>query len=920
MPTSEIERHRRAKEIFLEVVDVPGDERERLLAQACADDETLRAEVRSLLALDEGETAWDASGPRAAGRDTAVEIGDRVEGERSYEVRELLGSGGMGSVYRAERLGGDFRQQVALKVLRSGFGSRESVERFHRERRLLARLEHPGIARMIDGGQLPDGSPFLAMELVDGVPLDRWCTVERPSVERRLGLFLEVCDAVQAAHAALVVHRDLKPSNVLVDVVGRVRLVDFGIAKALDGGDATATVLGMQPLTPLYASPEQVLGEPVTVATDVYSLGVVLYELLASSSPYGRETSPARVLLAVTSDEPTAPSAFARREDLDAPIRRLGREARADLDAIVMRALRKAPEDRYPTVADLAADVRRFLDGEPVQARRGSTAYRVRKFAGRHRVALAASVVAVATLLGAAGFSFRQARIAAAERDRALAAEASALREARTTEEVVDFLVGLYEEADPARHQGNPPTVEEILETSSIRLLADGPEDPEVRSALQHALARAQLSVGRGDAALELSRAANAAPSPSRRAAVETTLGRSLALTGDLEGAERALRSAREAASDGPSRRSAERALADVLGDLNRLDEAASLLRGAISEAAAEGGIEPARIGSVAGPEGPVWEELANLLADLAEVEMRRGRLEEAIGSGTSAVSIGRELWGADDLRVAHLEVTLGSTLDEADRMAEAVERTERGLAVFRRAYAADHPEVGKVLVNLGGMLRRVGRVDEAVARLEESVGVFTSSVGRRHRFTTVALGNLANAYAALERWEDSLRARREAIEIERELWPDGHPDLVRSLRNLASVLNASGALEAAVEPARDAVEMSRHVAGAEHPLTLDASLALAAVLGDAGRWTEARTILSDLEARTRDAESPLARARVESTLSNALEATGGDRALARDLLRAAIGRIEPLGFATNEIDLEGMKRRLEELEANDGR
>ena len=395
--------------LFNAVLEQDPAARDAFLHTACADDPDLLAEVRSLLAADaDAHPLLDSLAIEAIALPADL-LPDGIlpaEGERvgPYRIVEPLGRGGMGAVFLAERADGQFEQQVALKLIRGGAGSAQIVRRFQSERQILARLQHPHIARLLDGGLTEDGQPYFAMEYVDGVPLDQYCEVHDSPIEDRIQLIRAACDAVQSAHRQLVVHRDLKPANILVTVDGQVKLLDFGIAKMLTGaedamgdpmGAPALTQTGHAVMTPAYAAPEQLRHEPVTTATDVYALGVVLYELLAGERPYDLSgCSPAEIERIVSEQAPRPPSAVA-------PAHRQ-RRLRGDLDTIVQKALRKEPERRYTSAEALADDLQRHLEGRPVEARPDTAGYRTRKFVQRHRAgvtATAAVVVLIATLV-----------------------------------------------------------------------------------------------------------------------------------------------------------------------------------------------------------------------------------------------------------------------------------------------------------------------------------------------------------------------------------------------------------------------------------------------------------------------------------------------------------------------------------------
>jgi eukaryotic-like serine/threonine-protein kinase len=399
------------KRLFHAALDLPGPERLAYVRREAAGDDTLLREVESLLAAEADSTGFlDAP---AAEYLPATEIGRRIG---PYQILDEIGAGGMGAVYLAERTG-EFRQRVALKLIRPGMDSGMFVSRFRRERQILAALDHPNIAHLLDGGAADDGRPYFVMEHVAGKPLHEWCAAHAVTTEQRLRLFLDVCGAVEYAHQRLVVHRDLKPANILVTDDGTVKLLDFGIAKLLGSETAAETValteMGGHLMTPEYASPEQVRGVAVTTATDVYSLGVILYELLAGRLPYAFETrSAVEVERVVATTDPPSPSAVAAEPTM-------ARRLTGDLDVIVLKALEKEPARRYASVEQFAADIRRHLEGAPILARPQTWRYRSGRFVRRNRIAVAAAVLVALSLTGGLATALWQAHIARQERARA---------------------------------------------------------------------------------------------------------------------------------------------------------------------------------------------------------------------------------------------------------------------------------------------------------------------------------------------------------------------------------------------------------------------------------------------------------------------------------------------------------------------
>jgi non-specific serine/threonine protein kinase/serine/threonine-protein kinase len=433
------ERMEQIGEVLEKALALDPQKRGEYLDALCANDSELRREVESLLDSHEQAGSSFLNAPAAVMEENAgrpsVHPGRRIG---PYMVEKEIGHGGMGEVFSAVRADGQYEKTVAIKLVRSGYDTEFILERFRNERQILAGLDHANIARLLDGGTTEEGIPYLVMELVEGAPIDDYCDARKLNITSRLQLFRQVCDAVQYAHQRLVIHRDIKSSNILVTPEGSPKLLDFGIAKLLDASGSTeATVL--RPMTPEYASPEQIRGEPITTASDVYSLGVVLYQLLTGHSPYRLDTrKPANLAEAITNDDPERPSISVRRtenlsyagasHDLspekvsstreESPFR-LQQRLQGDLDFILLKALRKEPDKRYSSVEQFSEDIRRHLDGLPITARKGTWNYRAGKFIRRHRVSVAAAALLLATLLTGVILVVREARIAEGNRRRA---------------------------------------------------------------------------------------------------------------------------------------------------------------------------------------------------------------------------------------------------------------------------------------------------------------------------------------------------------------------------------------------------------------------------------------------------------------------------------------------------------------------
>lgn len=669
------ERWQSVRARFDEAMELPEADRNAFVAAAFPGDDDLRAELAALVAADTADGGLlDARSPVDA---LLPDLAD-VEGASAppsppgrdhsgstlgpYRLVREIGAGGMGTVYLAERIDGEFVRQVAIKLLRPGPDGRESERRFRQERQILARLDHPAIARLLDGGTGPDGTPYLVMELVAGEPCTVYCDERLLGVSDRLRLFLEVASAVQYAHSQLVVHRDLKPSNILVTREGRVKLLDFGIARLLEDDPAGfgLTAAGRQVLTLRYASPEQVLGEPVTTASDVYSLGILLYELLAGRSPYGSAGGSRGTLeRAVLECEPAPPSS--------------GRSHSRDLDAIVLKALRKEPSERYPSVEAFARDVGNYLGGRPVTARRGTLRYRAARFTSRHSGPLAAAAVVVG-LFSVVGVLHTQ-RLA---RERSVAR-----REAEKAFLLTDFAFSMVEGASRGREVNVPAWLPAAERQARAWLRVD----PEVGAALLRDVARLRLARRElADAERLLDEVQVAQGGIRGLGLLETaetlrTRGKLAQLKGRPEEAareyERAFRLFRETLpAEGGRAVQTIIDLGNAFLGLGRLEPAADAYRRAIE---------------VMGPRDvdPQWGRARN---NLGVVAMRRGDWAEAARlMGEALPNVERSL-DESDPELGDVLVTYAQALEQTGDRVRALALAERGLALYERTLPPGDP------------------------------------------------------------------------------------------------------------------------------------------------------------------------------------------------------------------------------------
>lgn len=786
---SEQERHARCEEIFARALEREPSGREAFLEEVCGGDRELLADVRSLLGALSGAEGF-LERPVMSGltqltlpdEDQDPAIGRRIG---PYRIERRLGAGGMGRVYLALREGVDFDQRVAVKLVARGIYDREALRRFRNECRALATLEHPHVTRMIDGGFTEDGTPYIVMEYVDGEPIDAFCDRHGLDVPARIRLFLDLCSAVAHAHQHSTLHRDIKPSNVLVDHEGRVKLADFGIARVIDavesGGEAaTVTVLAM--MTPQYASPEQLRGETLSTASDLYALGVLLYRLLTGAMPFTETTSSAREQeKLVLSTAPTRPSDRVR--ELHPDRGGLARRLRGDLDVIVLKTLRAEPERRYRSAEHLAEDLRRHLEGRPVLARPDTFGYRTSKFARRNPVLVGSLVVIAALLIGFAATLTLQLQRTEAERDRAN-------REAQTARETVDFLQSLFRVADPSQARGASITAREILEQGVQRLQESFTDRPFVQAELLGTIGSVQTSLG----LYEEARApiAQALDILRTRADVDSLeLATTLENLANLE---------RIAGNTSASLALMEEALGirERSPEPNDLQLAVTLSRVAIlklrqlDHAAARDLI----LRSLAVRErvqGPDHPDAGGTLHTLGGIHFDMGEFEEARAVHERALRLQRISLGEDHPQIASALSSLAKIASEQQRHDDAERLMREAMALNTRVLGPEHDAVGNNLSNLALVLRNAGRFVEAVEPARESVRILGAALGPDHPNVASALITLGQVLARTGRHPEGETAIGEAIAILERRFPEEHPRVQSARKALADVQEARG-------------------------------------------------------------------------------------------------------------------------------
>ncbi|GAB5518793.1 MAG: hypothetical protein RhofKO_10440 [Rhodothermales bacterium] len=802
-----LDRFAEIDHLFAELLALPQAEQSTFLR--AIDDDDLRHHLAGLLEALEATAIVEAQAvdlltelPEIPASPTAARLQQTVG---PYRLVRELGHGGMGTVFLAERADGTFEQQVALKVVRH-IASAELRRRFEYERQVLAKLQHPNIARLVDGGTTPEGLPWFAMEYIDGQPLDLYCDEHALSIDDRLLLFETVCETVQYAHQHLVIHRDLKPGNILVTSDGRVKLLDFGIAKLLAEDDQaplmTMTRTGMHLMTPAYASPEQIAGTTVTTTADVYALGVLLYELLTGQRPFDLAGQARRAMEElILHAEPKRPStvigettgtadATTRATTRSTAPQRLRQRLAGDLDTICLKALRKEPERRYPSAEQLGADLRAHLAGMPVSAREPTWQYRMGKFARRNRAAL--STVAAVLLLVTSLIGFYTARLAN-ERDRATL-------EADKATQIKDFVVDLFDAADPDRPE--PATARDLLDEGTARIETELTDQPEVRAEMMTVMGELNHKLGDYDQAQTL---------------LEDALSTRRALHGDQHVLVAA--SLYELAVN--RRYQGRYAEADSLHRL-ALDMRRTLLS----------------------DDAPALMHSTN---ELGLVAWSQGDHAEAEAMHRETLLRRRALPDAEPLAIATSLNNLGLAVTYQNRPDEAMPLYEEALAIRRAEQGPEHSEVARLLNNLA--LASSWNGDDATAEehYRAALDIRLKRFGAEHPLVASSQLNLAVTLANQYKDDEAEPLYRSSWEMRRKLLGEAHTQTLVSQTRLAGFLVFQAQYTEAAILMREALTHQRAQLGPDHPEVIYTTERLGKILLDEGiHFNEAETYLQD--------------------------------------------------------------------------
>lgn len=729
-------RWEQVQALFQQAADQPTSQRLSFLMGASGGDEQLVADVQALLDEDARASLLDRPLAQVAVRilepdseaaASSVEFGP-------YRVRELLGEGGMGVVYLAER--DDLGSRAAIKLLRDAWMSPARRGRFAVEQRTLAQLSHPSIARLYDADTLADGTPWFAMEYVEGVPLTEYFRQHKCPLAERLRLFESVCEAVRYAHSRAIIHRDLKPSNILVQSDGSVKLLDFGIAKQLDRHDSPAdqTLTGLRLMTPAYAAPEQIRGEPPGTYTDVYALGVILYELLTGRLPFDLSNqSPGEAEAIILNQEPEKPSLLAKRirnvdEYGSAP---LPKASWADLDVLCLTAMHKNSERRYRSVDAFIRDINHYLGGEPLYARPDTISYRIGKFVRRNRRPVVSTALVLAGIVGL--IVFYTVRLTAARN--------SALAEAARTQRVLRFTLNLFNGGDKQAGPASNLRVMTLIDRG-IQEAKTLDRDPAVQAELYETLGEVYQKLGifdRADSLLSL--------------ALERR--RSIHGANQVQVAESLIK------------------LGLLRADQAKFDESERLIRE---------GLELTK--TSVGPGHPAIGMATDALGEVLE---QRGTYDEAVRVLKEAVRL-RSVPGADEADLADSQLELANTYFYAGRYRESQSLDEQLLITHRQLYGSRHPLVAEDLINLGAIQQELGRYKDAEAFDRKALDITQAFYGEDHYKTALNLTLIARALVKQQRYDDATLMLRRALAIQEKVFGPNHPRVASPLNELGSI------------------------------------------------------------------------------------------------------------------------------------
>jgi len=840
------ERWEKIQSLFEKALELKPADRENYLKYECADDKELYDEVVSLLKADENEhTIFSGSATDYISLDDATLDGN-IFG--NYKALKQIGSGGMGSVYLAERVDGYFEQKVALKIVKPGMNTREIISRFEEERQILAKLHHPNIARLLDGGISDLGLPYFTMEYVEGSSIVEYCDENKLTIEQRLELFKKVCEAVLYAHQNLVIHRDLKPSNILVQIDGNVKLLDFGIAKVFeeDESERFITRTGLRVMTPEYASPEQVRGQQVSTATDIYSLGLILYQLLTGCPPYEiQSTSALEMERIICLTEPQKPSTIFSKipgfvkeksniitsevisEKRRTTSSKLRKRISGDLDSICLKAIRKESSERYRSIAEFISDIDNHINGLPIVARKGTAAYRTKKFIQRHQTGVTITAIAVIIL---SAIVFYYTIQLASERDKARL-------EAEKSKKVAEFLSGIFKVADPENSNGETITVRELLDNGVRRIESELSSQPEVLANMFGVTGNVYKSLGLFDKAktlLDKSYLLNDSlfgeNSPETIKSLND-VARLNFVMGDYQNAIKKLNLAikkRKSIFGNESLETAESIndLGMVMREEGKYSESDSLLMIALN---IRKKILPGKSPEIAESKN----NLGLINQDMGKYEVSRKLYEEAL-------EIKEKYYNKIHPSVAETKGNLASLLQEMGRYEEASKLFAEALEIDKKLYGDLHPQISTDLYYIASNKALLGDLTSAEKLYSEVLELDKKLLGEEHPYVALDMNNLAGIYNDKGKYTEAEVLYKKSYELNKKNYGNEHPEVATSLSNLGVLYQRWGKPSLAEPLLKDALSLRIKLLGEEHPSTITSMNIYAGLLANAGKFTEA--------------------------------------------------------------------------------
>lgn len=809
-------RWQKLKQIFNEALDMEKSKRESYLKKACENDPALKKEIESLLKAHETSDKLEHSPEQLLQKAMSEQALEFKKGQQigPYKIIRSLGYGGMGNVYLAKRTDGQFEQQVALKLLRTGFTTENQIRRFLAERQILATLNHRNIARLLDGGVTDDGQPWFAMEFVKGHPINEYCDEKKLNLKQRLKLFNKVCEAVHSAHQKLIIHRDLKPSNILVTDEGTVKLLDFGIAKALDRdnnffGESSLTHTGLLPLTPSYSSPEQVCGQPMSTASDIYQLGIILYELLTGCRPYEVSgKTPSEIEQVICEQQPTRPSTVITKlvtgqdekehnaqsisRQRQTKTEQLSKKLKGDLDTIVLKALRKEPERRYESVEHFAADIRNYLSGRPVTAHPDTLVYRSRKFLKRHKIGVGATAAIVLLMIG---YIFTVTW----HSQRTQAALKQAQKETARAEQVTTFLIDMFEANEPGETLGDTVTTRFLLERG-VAQAEQLENQPDIQARMFDTAGRIYTALGQyGEAKPLIERGLNI-----RRQIYEDD---HLSVSESLHN------------------------LARLYKENGDYESAGNLYQEALNLREAHLTPDDPKIAESLYHLGMYYQRAKSNL-DSAEILFRR------------SIEIRENAYGSFHEKVAESLRGMGGIMLANGKYTEAEEYYRRALEIQQNRLGHNHPETLTTINNMAILKAWNGDYDSAISLLQESLSERNSVLGTAHYGRAIQLNNLAFIAGTQGDYKEAGRLLDEAISVMQNSVGVDHPHALVFRTSRARIKHLRGFYQEAESMHREVLDTKREQLGPEHPDVAASMVQLASLLIDQQNYREAEDLL----------------------------------------------------------------------------